>query len=67
MGNDDSVFINEDLKLAGGHAYNIEPYLDVDGNVMIKVTNPWSCANDVILTLKDFQKYFNHVTIAKKP
>ena len=66
-GNNDRIFINEDLQIAGGHAYNIEPFLDTDGNVMIKVTNPWSCANNVILTLKDFKKYFGYITIAKKP
>ncbi len=66
-GSSDRIFINEDLRLAGNHAYNIEPFLDADGNVMIKVTNPWNCTNNVILTIKDFQKYFDGVTVAEKP
>ncbi len=66
-GNSDRIFLNENLQIAGGHAYDIEPFLDAEGNVMIKVTNPWSCANNIVLTLKEFQKYFSYVTIAKKP
>ena len=65
-GGDDTLFHNAYLKIAKGHAYEIQPFIDKNGQVMLKVVNPWSCSNQVILTIEQFKKYFRDVICIKK-
>ena len=64
-GTSDTTYINSALKLAGRHAYSVEPYL-LNGQMMFKITNPWDCAASFSLTLDEILKYFSSMSIAEK-
>ena len=65
-GSKDTRYFIPEKNIAQNHAYNIEPFVSDNGEIMIRVTNPWSCANNVVLSLGEFQSCFNYLMCVKR-
>lgn len=64
-GKSDRLYIKKSLKLAGRHAYGVEPLI-YNGEVLFKITNPWDSAAYFTLRIDEIFEYFDGAYIAEK-
>ena len=64
-GTADTLYINKKLKIAECHAYNVRPYINENGKIIVTVTNPWNTSNTIDLSLSQFTEYFNLIQYTK--
>ena len=58
-GNSDSIMLDEELNIAGAHAYTIYPKQQENGEYLFEVINPWDESKTSILDMSDILKYFD--------
>lgn len=61
FGDSDTRFLNQELQIAGNHAYSINPFVDENGIMKFKVTNPWKTSESNIFTLEQIRQYFETI------
>lgn len=61
IGTSDKLFLNEELNIAGRHAYTIYPKQQENGEWIFEVINPWDEAQTSLLSEQQIYEYFSHI------